>query len=198
MSPSGKILAHASEMFIRSGIKAITMDDISREAGVSKRTIYEIFKDKDDLLLACMNYMDKSQSLETEHIIKNAGNTVEMALGLLKNGMRTLKSINPLFFTDLKKYHYEVWKKTYMINNQKSIDQISLLLNKGVNEGLLKEDIDIDLVTKLLHAQLKILTEDNFFPSGNYSKIVVFETTMIYFFRGISTKRGLEIIDNYQ
>ena len=195
---SEKILAQASELFVKSGIKAITMDDIARETGVSKRTIYEHFRDKDDLLLACLNFMDKAQSIETDQITKNSANSVEMALSLLKNAMKNLKSFNPLFFDDLRKYHYEVWKKTYVINNEKSVDQIQILLRKGINEGYLREEIDIDMMTRLLHAQFKILTDDNYFPSGNYSKLSVFEAAMIYMFRGIATKKGLEIIDNYE
>jgi AcrR family transcriptional regulator len=193
-----KILAKAAELFVKSGIRAITMDDIAREAGVSKRTIYEHFRDKDDLLLACLNFIDASQSLEIEQITKNAANSVEMALSLLKNAMKNLKAVNPLFFDDLRKYHYEVWKKTYVINNEKSIEKIHSLLEKGVNEGLLRADMDIDMVTRLLHAQFKILTDENYFPSGNYSKLSVFEAAMIYMFRGIATNKGIEIIDKYQ
>ena len=198
MSITQRILTQSAEMFIRSGIKAITMDDISRETGVSKRTIYENFKDKDDLLLACLNYMDEAHKIKTEEILKESNNTIDMVFGLLKDGITILKTVNPLFFTDLKKYHYGVWKKTYSINYKKHLSQTFTLLKKGVSEGLLRNNIDIEVVAILLHEQLRILSDENIFPSDKFSKLVVFENIIINFIRGIATKKGLEIIDKYQ
>ncbi len=198
MTIAEKILVQSAEMFIRSGIKAITMDDITRETGVSKRTIYENFKDKDDLLLACLNFMDESHKIKTEEILKESNNTIDMVFGLIKEGIKILKTVNPLFFTDLKKYHYGVWKKTYSINYKKHLSQTITLLNKGVIDDLFRKNIDIEVVAILLHEQLRILSDENIFPSDKFSKLVVFENIIINFIRGIATKKGLEIIERYQ
>ena len=192
-----KIIVQSAELFIRSGIKSITMDDISREAGISKRTIYENFKDKDDLLRSCLNYLDNSYKNETEEIIKNSENVIDTVFRILKHGIKVFATINPLFFTDLKKYHFNIWIETHRINNEKYLEQTHSLVKKGINEGFFRKNINIDIVTTLLHEQLKILSDEQIFPSGKYSKSVVFENIMINFIRGIATQKGISIIENY-
>lgn len=198
MNITERILAQAADLFINSGIKAITMDDISREVGVSKRTIYENFKDKDELLRACLKYMDDIHALETDEIVAGSKNTIDMVFGFLKHGIKAINTINPLFFTDLKKYHYRIWKETYMINYEKHLTRTYTILKKGINEGLFRKNIDIEIVAKLLHEQLTIMSDEHIFPSLQYSRTAVFENIIINFVRGIATRKGLGIIEEYQ
>jgi TetR/AcrR family transcriptional regulator, cholesterol catabolism regulator len=198
MTVTERILARSAEMFMRSGIKAITMDDISRETGVSKRTIYENFKDKDDLLLSCLTYVDETKKKETEQIINESENTIDMVFSLLRDGVNTLKVMNPLFFTDLKRYHYGVWKKTYLKNAEQHLLQTISILRKGISEGLLRKEIDIEITAILLHEQLKIMSDESIFPANKYSIVIVFENIIINFIRGIATKKGLELTEKYQ
>jgi TetR/AcrR family transcriptional regulator, cholesterol catabolism regulator len=195
MNITERIVSHAIELFIRSGIKAITMDDISAAAGVSKRTIYENFRDKDELLRACLLFMDNIHARETERIFSESTNTIDLVLRFLKHGIEAINSINPLFMTDMKKYHYRIWKETYIINSDKYLSQTFTILKKGINEGLFRRNIDVDIVARLLNEQLTLMTDERIFPSFKYSKSVVFENIIINFFRGISTGKGLEIID---
>jgi len=156
MTINERILTQAAELFIRSGIRAITMDDISRETGVSKRTIYENFKDKNELLRACLIYMDMIHMKENEELMKVSENTIELVFGVLKQGIRAINAINPVFFGDLKRYHYKVWKETYTINREKYISQTFTIIKKGMNEGLFRKEIDIDVVAKLLFLDQKL------------------------------------------
>jgi TetR/AcrR family transcriptional regulator, cholesterol catabolism regulator len=197
MNITERIVNQAMELFIRSGIKAITMDDISAEAGVSKRTIYENFKDKDELLRACLQFMDNHHTRETERIFAESTNTIDTVFRFLKHGVEAINLINPLFMTDMKKYHYRIWKETYIINSDKYLAQTYTILKKGINEGLFRRNIDIEIVAKLLNEQLTLMTDERIFPSLRYSRSVVFENIIINFFRGIATVRGLEIIDKY-
>jgi TetR/AcrR family transcriptional regulator, cholesterol catabolism regulator len=192
-----RILAQAADLFVNSGIKAITMDDISREAGVSKRTIYENFKDKDELLRSCLMYMDSIHEKETGGLIAEAKNTVDLVFSFLKHGVSALNRVNPLFFADLKRYHYRVWKETYLINYEKNLSRSCTLLKKGINEGLFRKDIDIEIVAKLLHEQIRIMSDEQVFPSDKYSKTIVFEHILINFLRGIATPKGLTVIEEY-
>lgn len=197
MNITERIVNHAVELFIRSGIKSITMDDISAEAGVSKRTIYENFRDKDELLRACLLFMDNHHARETERVFAESTNTIDMVFRFLKHGIEAINSINPLFMTDMKKYHYRIWKETYVINSDKYLAQTYTILKKGINEGLFRKNIDIEIVAKLLNEQLTLMTDERIFPSLKYSRTVVFENIIINFFRGIATGKGLQIIDKF-
>ncbi|MBN2861984.1 MAG: TetR/AcrR family transcriptional regulator, partial [Bacteroidales bacterium] len=96
MTVKEKIVEHAVRMFANSGIKAITMDDISKEAGISKRTIYENFRDKNELLCSCLDFMATKYDEEYERIESEADNMITMVFNFMKQGFRMSKTINPL------------------------------------------------------------------------------------------------------
>jgi TetR/AcrR family transcriptional regulator, cholesterol catabolism regulator len=192
-----RILGRAAELFAGSGIKAITMDDLSREAGVSKRTIYENFKDKDQLLRSCLVYMDEFYDREKNILVGASKNTIDMLFKILRHGINVINTINPLFFADLKRYHFSIWRETYKLNNERHLSQTYTVLKQGIGEGLFRDNIDIEIVAKLLHEQLRIMTDEKIFPSASYSIKVVFENIMINFMRGIATRKGMELIENY-
>ncbi|TVR73425.1 MAG: TetR/AcrR family transcriptional regulator [Marinilabiliales bacterium] len=192
-----RIVEKAAEMFIKSGIKAITMDDISSDAGVSKRTIYEIFKDKDDLLRSCLSHLDAVFSKDKLQARSEAKNTIDLVFRFIKLGVAAIKTINPLFTSDLKKYHYRIWKETYRKYGDEHQAHIRGILEKGIEEGLFRGSIDVEIVGKLLNEQLRIISDEDVFPSIRFSREAVYENVVINFFRGIATKKGLDMIEKY-
>ena len=196
MTVKEKIIEKAIALFLRSGIRAITMDDISREAGVSKRTIYENFKDKDDLLRNCMIAMDIEYTKEHEAVVQQSENIIQLVFGLMKLGIKAINQINPLFFDDLRRYHIRVWKEVYKISAEKQRTQTLTILRKGINQGVFRKEIDLEIVTILLMEQLRMMPDKTIFPHDKFSQSVTFENVIINFFRGIATKKGLELIDN--
>lgn len=100
-----KIIAGARKMFIKFGIRGITMDFIAEQLGVSKRTIYENFKDKDELLMHCIDVGMKDQRSINEELIRNSENIIEATFRFIKNSIETFNTINPIFFFDVEKYY---------------------------------------------------------------------------------------------
>ncbi len=197
MTIKERITEQASDMFLRSGIKAITMDDISRELGISKRTIYEIFKDKDELLRECLAYVDKKYEREHELIALESENTISEVFSMMKLGIYAIKTISPLFFSDLKKYHFKIFKEVLQVNQKKQINNTHTLLKKGINQGVFRKDIDLEIVSILLNEQLTLISNENVFPERKFSRVVVFENVLINFFRGIATQKGIDLIEQY-
>jgi TetR/AcrR family transcriptional regulator, cholesterol catabolism regulator len=197
MSTKERIKEQATEMFLRSGIKAITMDDISREIGMSKRTIYENFKDKDELLRECLTFIDKKYEREHELITLESEHTISEVFSMMKLGIYAIKTISPLFFSDLKKYHYRIYKEVLQVNEVKQINKTHTLLKKGINQGVFRSNIDLEIVSILLNEQLTLISDDNVFPERKFSRVVVFENVLINFFRGIATKKGIDLIEQY-
>ncbi len=197
MEVKERIIEEATEMFFRSGIKAITMDDIARELGISKRTIYELFRDKDELLRECMAYADRKYEEERDLIIMESENAISEVFGLMRMGIYAIKTVNPLMISDMKKYHHEIYKEVLKVGQEKRIAQIQENLRKGIQQKLFRDNIDVEVVSILLNAQLQIVSDDNVFPERMFSRVVVFENVVINFFRGISTQKGIELIDRY-
>lgn len=173
------------------------MDDVAQASGVSKRTIYENFRDKDDLLKHCLENMDDIHTRENDRIFSEAENTIDLVFRFMKHGIKVIGAVNPLFFSDLKKYHYKAWKETYTASYEKHLSKTFLIIKKGINEGLFRKNIDVEVVAILINTQLQILSDEKIFPSDRFSKTTVFENIMINFVRGIATRKGLDLIENY-
>lgn len=141
--------------------------------------------------------MDDIHTGENDKIFSEAENTVDLVFMFLKHGIKAINTVNPLFFSDLKKYHYKIWKETYTSNYEKHLSRTFLIIKKGINEGLFRKNIDVEVVAILLNTQLQILSDEKIFPSDRFSKTTVFENIMINFVRGIATRKGLDLIENF-
>lgn len=195
MELKDRIIEESIKQFFQRGVRAITMDDVAKKMGISKRTLYEMFKDKDDLLVHCLQFFDGERKRVVQQVRETAPDIIAVFFSFLQLGVQSFKTINPLFVLDLKKYHYEVW---YEFDRQFEIQDIELntsILSEGIEEGLFRSDINKDVVTKILMAQMRILADEEVFPSNQYSKMEVFENILINYVRGISTEKGIRKID---
>lgn len=197
MDNKAKIIAGAKTMFTKYGIRSITMDMIAEQLGMSKRTIYETFKDKDELLIACIESGKMEQRKISEDIMKNSENVIEAMIKIVKHNVNMLKTINPLFIRDIKKYYHEIDKHTLEHSNKEILTEIVGLLNRGIQEKLFRNNINVEIVAILLNEQFKMLSDHDVFPEEKFSKAEVFENIVINFMRGIATTEGLSLIDKY-
>ncbi len=191
------VLELASQLFTQRGIKAITMDDIAREAGVSKRTIYENFYDKNDLLRAVLAYMNAQFCHQRDTVTDESENTIEHIFRLMKVGINAMNQINPLFFEDLKKYHLKLWKEVHSVNMETQRNQIFEILRKGINQGLFRKEVNIEIVATILMQQLRLLPDKTIFPQDKFPRQMLLETVLLSFFRGVATTKGIELIDRF-
>ena len=106
-----RIITEAGRLFAMYGIRSVTMDTLAEEMGISKRTIYESFKDKDTLLDDVITYFQAQQFQMANEIIQNSENVVVALFKLVNEMITTMKQISPLFFQDIRKYHSHIYKK---------------------------------------------------------------------------------------
>ena len=192
-----RIITEARQLFVNYGIRSITMDMVADNLGISKRTIYENFENKNRLLKSCIDTAMNEQRIINEEIIRNSSNVIDATFVFIKNSMITLKRINPSFFFDIQKYYPEIWNTTIQKNDERNFNRIVSLLNQGISEGLFREDINVEIIARLNLEQFKLLSNQEIFPETKYSMIEIFENIIINFVRGIVTERGLEMVDTY-
>lgn len=188
------IIEKASHLFFTKGIKTVKMDDIAHELGVSKRTVYEQFEDKEELLLESLKYIHKEmQDVGRERIRNSSRNTLEVLLILLYMYFEMLKKANKNFFIDLGKYSKitELQKSKEKKNRQKLKAWILL----GIKEGLLREDANSDIIIHILRRDIEYITISNEFE--NYSIDELGLNFILFYLRGIATKKGQDIIEDY-
>mgnify|MGYP001418060315 FL=1 len=193
-----RILTEATNLFFQNGIRDITMDNIAEKLGISKRTIYETFKNKSELLINCFEEYSKERYKANEEIIKNSHNVLAAICSFIQSGALAIDLLNPAFFSDMRKYHNDIWVMASKQQNEKNYNLAYRLLRKGINEGIFRKDINIDIVVKIILEQMKLLVDNEVFSSDKYTRSEVFKNMVINFIRGIATNRGIELIDSFE
>jgi TetR/AcrR family transcriptional regulator, cholesterol catabolism regulator len=196
MEANERIILKSLELFTRSGIRSVTMDQIAEEVGMSKRTIYELFKDKDTLVLECLEAMHRQQMLDIQEIIAGSSNVIEALYRMGEHGEKNRSSINHLFFEDIRKLYPQIWDM--MKKRAKSgADSFSFkILTQGIKEGIFREDLNVEIVDIFFNYMMEILHKKDIFPENTPDKELL-RNIIIPYYMGISTDKGKQIIEKY-
>ena len=197
MEIKDKIISNSGKLFFKYGIRNITMDAIAEDLGISKRTIYENFKDKDELLTYCLEANTLEQNKIVDEILNNSENLIEALIKIIKHNVNTLKLINPVFYFDVQKYYYELFEVKIKKNRKKNLTRISDILNRGIQEKIFRSEINVEIVALLILEQFKMMGNQEIFPENKFSKVEIFENISINFIRGLATNEGLIMLENY-
>ena len=198
MDTRQRIIEEASMMFRTYGIRAVTMDMLANQMGMSKRTIYEIFRDKDELLNGVLDWMTEKQRGLMKDIMKGSENVIEAIFKILDIMTEHFRNMSPAFKLDMKKYHNDIVMKIndagevpYYVNNTD-------ILLRGIREGIFRKDIDIAITNKCLVEVVRMSNDKDLFPPDNFSDQDVVRDFFINYLRGISTQKGLDLINFYE
>jgi len=195
MELKDRIIQEASTLFFRNGIKSITMSDIAMHLGISKRTLYEVFKDKEELLRACIDCHAVCAVKEREEIVSKAENVIDTMMLIYAKHLNDAHSINKSLWHDLKKYHPQIYQQI----SQKQGDAMNDLLplfRKGIEQELIRTDINYEICLWLIKSQFKTLLEGDLAIDDKYSINQFVRAIILNFTRGIATTKGNELIDN--
>ena len=154
---SRKILEGALKMFTQNGIKSITMDDIAISLSMSKRTIYEKFKDKNTLIFECLKYMDEVIDTKLVQISSNCSNTMIEMMATTQEIQRLVKKVSPNFGKDIKNVDLP---NDYC--RQKELERQvkhEIRLTKGQEEGLIRKDIAVNLLSTSISDGIRQMAE---------------------------------------
>lgn len=188
-----RIVQTAVESFSTHGIKSITMDDIAASLGISKRTFYEIFSDKESLLEECILNEQQNTDALIKNILDTSSNVLEVILRCYQWTIEKFHATNRKFFEDIKKYPkaYELVKRNH---NRSSEDTVNFF-KEGVKQDLFRSDVNFAIVNLLVRGQIDLLMNSNI--CDEYSFLEVYESIMFTFLRGISTEKGARELDNF-
>ncbi len=195
MELKDRIILQAGELFVKHGIKRISMDEIASRLGISKRTIYQNFKDKEDLLLHYIRQMEFLKTESIKDLSKNVETVVHVFLKLIEMH-KEFDFINITFIDDVKKY-YPKANRELIDQQNRGITKIKLFLKEGMRQDVIRKDLNIDIVAFLLQDSNRTLMNTVNLTDKSFSNWELFFTTMINFIRGISTKNGIEIVDKF-
>jgi AcrR family transcriptional regulator len=174
------------------------MDSLATHLGMSKRTIYEVFSDKDELLIGVLKWMAEKQRELVKKVLGDSENSIVAIFKLLEINMTHFQDMSPAFQADIKKYHHEVLinkaDKCEMPDYRSNIQ----LIERGVKEKLFRKEINPDLVNRCLYSLVRSLMDQDLYPFEQFARREVVKNVFINYLRGISTKEGIELINKLE
>lgn len=189
-----RIIKEASNLFFKNGIRSVTMSDIANQMGISKRTLYEVFKDKEELLEESINAHMKTADEEIEKIVQSSENVIDTMMRIYAKHLNDVHNINKSSINDLKKYHPRLYQKIEKKQGD-GIQTLIPLFQRGAEQGLIRDNIDYEICIWLIKSQFKILMEGDYIPTDKYPVNQFVRAIILNFTRGIATQKGNEVID---
>ncbi|MCF0056676.1 TetR/AcrR family transcriptional regulator [Dyadobacter sp. CY356] len=193
-----RIIKEAFKLFWRYGIKSVTMDDIAKDLGISKRTIYQHFPDKEAIVILVIEQELESQKCQMDKMDEDQLNPIEqMVLGA--DYMRvSLAHMNPVVFHDLKKYHPLAWDLFHQYKHEYITKGIRENLVEGVETGLYRKEINVDMLSILRIEQVLMALDPNIYPADKFNMMNVQMEFVHHFLHGILTEKGFEYYTKYK
>ena len=193
------IVETAHTLFIERGIKDVKMDDIAAELSISKRTIYELFNDKEELLLEVLKYQNEKMCEKGREIIRASSHILEIILKLYNLHFELLKKVNNRFFSELNKYPRICEERQN--KEAQNTKKFTAWMELGRQQGLFREDADFNILTFIIKRDLTTILEVKLQKGhselNKYTPDELGRKLILFYLRGISTPRGQEIIEEY-
>lgn len=190
-----RIIEKAGDLFYQYGIKSTSMDELASELGISKRTIYENFKDKEEILLSLLQKIRRERERHFSMFLSEQYNVVEVFIKLIELQQAT-PPCNVKFFHDIQRYYPSAagMMKQDVDKNNAYLRQFLL---KGIQQGYIRRDLNVDVAAFLVEESTYTYVRASALEKPPFSFPELFYTMMINFVRGISTEKGIKIIDGY-
>lgn len=192
------LLEHARQMFVKQGIKSLTMDEIAKSLGMSKKTIYVLVRDKSQLVLEVIERYVNNEKKTNEAIKAKAKNPIEEMMLVMEHVLQQTQELNPQVLFDMQKHYPESWQVYHHYRNSYMYDFIYTNIKSGIEKGLYRNDFKTDMVTKFYTGALSIITDQTLFPSKHYKFVTVLKEFIQYHLRAIVTPKGLEELLHHQ
>lgn len=198
MDMKERIQQKAGELFHRYGIKSITMDEIASQLGVSKKTIYQFFADKEELVMQVASEIIGHSRSSCDYCKQHADNAIHEVFNLMDFLMEMFSNINPVMLFDLEKFHPRSYAVFQQYKEEYLYEMISKNIRQGVAEGLYRENLNVDVITRIRLEGMVLGFNQQVFPAARYNIIDVQRILLEHFLFGIASAKGHKLILKYQ
>ena len=192
-----RILEESEMLFFRYGVRRVTMDDVAKALGMSKKTLYQYYSDKDELVAeATQAHLDRER-IEFDKIFRNSENSIK-SLFLISQCMRkSLSEINPSVLFDLKRFYPKSWEYWTEFKDQYIFKSIVENIKKGIEEEYFRSEVNAEILANLRVMEIQILFDRESFPSEKFNFMEVQMQLFNHFVYGIATEKGRKLYKEY-
>lgn len=195
MEKFGDILIKVTELFRKFGIKSITMDDISREIGISKKTLYLFVSDKKELVNKVLDFeMERARACIND-LQPMGENAIAELFEVNRLMIDMMKRYSPSFDYDLKKYYPDLNQKVLQNRRNGMYESVLANLKRGKSEGLYRAELKEEIITRIQISRIENMYSDEMFASSDFRMESVIKELFIYHIRGIANEEGIKYLE---
>jgi len=191
------LLLKSRELFMKRGVKSLTMDQIAKEMGMSKKTVYQFVENKAELInLTMKDFLDEERKL-MDGILMHSTNSVDEMIKMIEYWLQVVREFNATTLNEVQKYYPETWN---MYNEYRFNFMLGLIRNNlenGLKEGYYRKDMDTDIISKIYILAVEILLNQELFPTKQYTYISIYREFLSYHLRGIVSADGLKYLEEH-
>jgi AcrR family transcriptional regulator len=198
METKEKILSEAFTLFCRRGIKSVSMDDIAMHLGMSKKTIYKWFENKDDMVEGALKAYLYDIHSDCDQMSARSNNAVEELFLVMDMIRQKMAGVHPAVFYDLQRFYPEAYQVWVFFKNEVIKQQILTNLKKGIAEGLYRQDFDLEIVARIRLLQVEHAFNPDFFPPDRFNLQDVQSAILDHFMLGIASIKGHKMINKFK
>lgn len=191
-----RILLIAKELFFKYGIRSVTLDEMARELGISKKTIYQHFKDKNHIVHEVIMFFLQKDREYSEAIYKSAKDPIHEVIETTVCIRENVSNVHTSLFYDIQKYHPKAWN-LYLEQRQFYYEIIRRNLKEGIEQGYYREDINPDILALLRLASIELGFGSDSFTKKNFDFMEIQAQTIDHFIRGVVTEKGKQLYTEY-
>jgi TetR/AcrR family transcriptional regulator, cholesterol catabolism regulator len=197
MDPKERILVKAEELFLQYGIRSVSMDDIANNLGMSKKTLYQYYADKDELVDAVIGGHISEIEIECLQCRENAKDAVHEIFLTLEHIADELNNMNPMLLYDLEKFHFKAYQRFKQYKDKFLAELIRKNIEWGIRDELYRAEINVDIITKFRLESIMVPFNVTVFPPGKYNLASLSEEIICHFVYGLATIKGHKLIQKY-
>ncbi|GAB3944376.1 TetR/AcrR family transcriptional regulator [Spirosoma harenae] len=192
-----RILAEAERLFWKYGVRSVTMEDIAKQLGISKKTIYQHFSDKEQILYQVIEDKSLRNLSEMDCLVTEGTNPVEEMLYVLRMMQKHHDQISPNLLVDVKRYYPQAFALFRQYKEGQIMRSILENIQKGIEQGLYRSDINPAILARLRVEQIELAFNSDIFPSDQFTMQQIQYELIHHFVRGMLTEKGFTIYNQY-
>lgn len=192
-----RILEETERLFWKYGVRSVTMEEIAKQLGISKKTIYQHFTDKEQILYEVLQDKIGKHQSEMACAVVETTNPVEEIMNVLNMMHKNADQISPNLLIDIKRYYPQAFVLFRKFKEEHIMRSILENIKKGVDQGLYRADINPDILARLRVEQIELAFDNDIFPTDQYTMHDIQYELMHHFIRGMLTDKGFTIYNKY-
>ena len=191
-----RIAGKARDLYNEYGVRSVTMDDVVRELGISKKTLYKYFTDKSELISFVLDFDSQERRKEYNEARASASNAIEELLSYYNLQLKMIKRHNPSMSYDLKKYYPDIYKQFIERKRKAIFESVRANIAKGKAEGIYRKEINEEIIAKLNLMRVEAIMSSGIFSHEEIMAPGFFKETFTYHMYGIMNDKGRKILEN--